>query len=92
MALYGISPSLSILLFMTAVVMVQPSATQETCGRYLGPCSTYFNVYDSQVDQEHKVLDGIEAQINYINLADQNNNDQVMINTVSLIPISDSHT
>lgn len=83
-----------------AVVAVQPSVTQATCGRYFGPSDTcnysnysgYFNAYKSQVDQEHRVLDGIEAQINYINLADENNDDQVMITNISLISISDSQT
>ena len=97
MALHRVSFSLSIMLFVVAVVAVQPSATQTTCIRYSQKCGDYrdyFNAYDAQVDQEHKVLDSLEAQTSYINLADINNNDQVtvIIISINLIPISDSQT
>ena len=84
------SPSFfSFLLFMmaTVAVLVQPSAaTQATCNRYIrsqcGHYRNYFNAYDSQVDQKYKVLDGIDAQVNYINLADEN---RVSNNIIKLI-------
>ena len=52
------------------LVLVQPSVAVLVCNRYRQSCGIdYFNGYDSQVDQHYKVLDGVEAQISYINLA-----------------------
>ena len=72
MALGEVSLTISILLFMMALA-VQPLVTETACPRYFsscGPYSSYYNTYDSQVNQDYKTLDGIQAQISYINLAD----------------------
>ena len=80
MALHGVSFLHLTLLFAVAFA-VESSVTEAACTRYVsskcGHYSNYFNTYDSQVDQEHKTFDGIEAQLIYINVADENNNDQV---------------
>lgn len=105
MALYGISSlhPIFMLFVMTAVVLMQPpsaGATQDqpdcTCNRFYcsgisrQDYSEYFNTYDSRVNQENKVLDSIEAQTSYINLADKTANsddNQVTFktNNISLI-------
>ena len=62
---------------MMVLVLVQPSLA--VCNRYVetdvkcGSYVDYFNAYNSrdQVDQHYKVLDGVEAQLSYINLADE---------------------
>ena len=94
---HRVSSSLpSLLLFMMTVsaavlVLVQPSVA--VCNRYLrsnaecGSYVDYFNAYDSQVDQHYKVLDGVEAQISYINLANRGRSDAVRILLLLLISL-----
>ena len=92
---HGVSSSLPSLLFFTmmvlvvVLVLVQPSLA--VCNRYLQSCGSYvdyFNAYDSQVDQHYKVLDGVEAQISYINLANRGSSGAVRILLLLLLLIS----
>ena len=77
---------------VAVLVLVQPSVA--VCNRYLhsdadhecGSYVDYFNAYNSQVDQHYKVLDGVEAQISYINLA--NSGSSGAVRTLLLMLIS----
>ena len=66
------------LLLIMVVVMI-PTQYSTACPRAaIDDCIEYGENYDRTESQQLKVLDAVEAQLSYINLADEGeNNDQV---------------
>ena len=68
----------SLLLFLLISAVQLPSATAQSCTR---PPPTYTNCrnhllrYNDNLEQKHKVLDGIAAQLAYTRLAEDESRD-----------------
>lgn len=80
--LLSLQKALSLLLVMMVVTAMQyPVAIAQDCPRMkTSGCAEYIKSYDKAVPQQVKVLDAVDAQLSYINLADDNvNNDKVSI-------------
>ena len=68
---------------MMVVTTMQSSVTNaQGCPRTkTSGCAEYVKTYDKTVPQQVKVLDAVDAQLSYINLANENvNDDKVSVN------------
>lgn len=71
--------SLLLVMMVLATTMQWSVAVAQTCPRTRSSgCREYVESYDKDVPQQVKVLDAVDAQLSYINLAEENgNNDKV---------------
>lgn len=67
-------------LLLVMVVVMIPTQYSTACPRTaIDDCIEYGETYDRTVPQQLKVLDAVDAQLSYINLADEGeNNDKVL--------------
>lgn len=86
--LLSLQKAFSLLLVTMVVTTMQYSvaSAQDDCPRMkpqTSVCSEYIKSYDTAVPQQVKVLDAVDAQLSYINLADGDvNNDKVSVTRV----------
>lgn len=80
--LLSLQKAFSLLLVMMVVTTMQYSVVSaQDCPRTeTSGCTEYIKSYDTAVPQQVKVLDAVDAQLSYINLADEDvNNDNVSV-------------